>query len=162
MGSSPPRGPGWVQVTGRKALLPPALAEPAQLRARGDLPGMTPSTSYSPERTRTGAQSGRKAQHPSPALPALAVSAAPLLNLDQSSTPRGLQWRIVERKAILSSTTKGTGKAASGAPRTFLLSKAAAAPKKPVLVSPLSHGSKPTAGLQQDTVPCQGTSRHGL
>lgn len=35
MVSSPPRGPGWVQVTGRKALLPPALAEPAQLRAQG-------------------------------------------------------------------------------------------------------------------------------
>lgn len=56
-----------------------------------------------------------------------------------------------------SSTTKGAGKAASMAPRTLLLSKAAAAPKKPVLVSPLSRGSKPTAGLQQETGSCSGT-----
>lgn len=61
----------------------------------------------------------------------------------------------MEHKAIPSSTTKGTGKAASMAPRTFLLSKAAAAQKQPVLVSPLPCESKPIAGLQQES-PLQG------
>lgn len=78
---------------GQKSSVSPNQCKTSLLRAQSHqgLCQHDPSTSYSPEGTRTGTQSTRKAQHPSPVLPALAVSAAPLLNLDQSSTPRGLQ-----------------------------------------------------------------------
>lgn len=60
---------------------------------------------------------------------------------------KGLAAGDVEHKAIPCSATKGTGKVASGAPRTFLLSKTAAAPKN--LFWHHHH----------ITVPCLGASR---